>query len=122
MRVSECFRVNRTQPELDFVDVDIYRDVLAFVDPRALRLLRTDWGEECVFLVQDFFLTVLRAIRENRSNDARKMLAAIREPNETHLGYSSGKARGTALGTQLQLHPDASPALHEACNRCIQPT
>lgn len=114
MRVSEHFHLDRTQPELDFVDVDIYGDVLAFVDPRALRLLRTDWGQECVFLVQDFFSTVLRAIQENRSDDARQMLAAIREPNETHLGYSSGVARGRALGTQSAAHVGAALARSEA--------
>jgi len=114
MRVSEHFRLNRTQPELDFVDVDIFGDVLAFVDPRALRLLRTEWGQECVFLLQDFFSTVLKAIQENRLNDARGMLAAIREPNETHLGYSSGKARGRALGTQSAADVGGALARSEA--------
>ncbi len=116
MRVSEYFHLDRTQPELDFVDVDIEGDVLAFVDPRALRLLRSDWGQECVFLVQDFFASVLRAIQESRLKDARVMLAAIREPNETHLGYSHGRARGRALGTQSAADVGDALARSEAAN------
>ncbi len=54
-RVSEYFRLHREQPVLDFVDVDIDTDLRVFVDPRALRLLQTDWGHECVALIQDFF-------------------------------------------------------------------
>ncbi len=62
MRVSEHFNLGRTQPSLDFVDVDVDGDVAVFVDPRALRLLNTEWADECVSMVQHFFTTVLDAI------------------------------------------------------------
>lgn len=98
MRVSEYYKLNRTQPTLDFVDVDIRGDTRIFVDPRALRLLPSTWGDECVALVQDFFSTVLKAIDESRNEEARQLLGVLREPNETHLGLSRGVARGRALG------------------------
>jgi hypothetical protein len=63
-------------------------------------MLPSDWGDECVHLIQNFFQTVLTHIREGRNNDAEMLLRTLREPNETHLGLSKGKSRGHALGTE----------------------
>lgn len=98
MRVSDHFNLNRTQPTLDFVDVDIFGDLKVFVDPKALRLLPSQWGTECVSLVQDFFRTVMRHIRNNRDDEAQKLLSSLHEPNEVHLGLSEDRAQGRALG------------------------
>lgn len=97
-RVSEYFRLHREQPVLDFVDVDIDTDLRVFVDPRALRLLQTDWGNECVALIQDFFSAVMSAIREGNDSQAKRLLQNLKEPNETHLGLSTAESRGRALG------------------------
>jgi hypothetical protein len=100
MRVSEYYKLQRTQPALDFVDVDVEGDTSVFIDPRALRLLPDEWGNECVSLVQNFFRTVLRAIKENNDGHGHALLGALREPNETHLGLSRGQARGRGIGRQ----------------------
>jgi hypothetical protein len=100
MRVSEYYNLGRTQPTLDFVDVDIVGDTRVFIDPRALKLLPSTWGDECVSLIQNFFRTILVAIHEERHEDARRLLRVLREPNETHLGWSQTKARGHGLGPQ----------------------
>ena len=100
MRVSEYYQLGRTQPTLDFVDVDIRGDLRVFVDPKALRLLPTEWGDECVSLIQDFFRHVLQLIRAGQHVEARALLAQLREPNEVHLGLSRDRARGSALGDQ----------------------
>jgi hypothetical protein len=98
MRVSEYFHLNRTQPTLDFVDVDIRDDLRLFVDPRALRLLPSDWAAECVALIQNFFRHVIHEIQDGHNDEAEGLLATLREPNEVHLGLSQGRSRGTALG------------------------
>jgi hypothetical protein len=98
MRVSQYYKLGRTQPTLDFVDVDIRGDATVFVDPRALRLLHSQWADECVALVQNFFRTVLDAIHRNANHEAKALLRVLREPNETHLGLSKERARGRALG------------------------
>lgn len=98
MRVSEYYQLDRTQPNLDFVDVDIVEDTRIFVDPCALRLLPSNWGNECVSLVQSFFQAVLSAIKQGNHNRAQRLLLALKEPNETHLGLSKKEARGRALG------------------------
>lgn len=101
MRISKRFKLNRHQGELDFVDVDDVGDTRLFVDPRALRLLPTEWGHECVSLIQNFFRTVLKAIQEGEDAEAIRLLGGLTEPNETHLGLSKREARGTALGPGL---------------------
>ena len=98
MRVSQYFDLRRTQPELDFVDVDVTGDVKVFLDPRALRLLESDWGAECRSLIQNCFRTIISALRTGDEAKARSVLSAFREPNETHLGLSKGRAQGRALG------------------------
>ncbi len=100
MRVSEHFRLGHGQDALDFVDVDVIGDDPLFIDPHALRTLRTPWTNECVTLIQDFFTTVLEAIRAGDHVKARLLLRQLREPNETHLGMSQGRSRGRALGPQ----------------------
>src|SRR5262245_50355507 len=100
MRVSDYYNLGRTQPSLDFVDVDIFTDTPIFVDPRALKLLPSRWGDECVSLIQSFFRTVLEAIHNDKHEHARNLLRVLREPNETHLGLSKGASRGHALGTE----------------------
>ncbi|MGE0135940.1 MAG: hypothetical protein AB7L91_11375 [Dehalococcoidia bacterium] len=100
MRVSEYFGLQRSQPELDFVDVDLDSDLPVFVDPRALRLFDTEWGNECVHLIQHFFQTVLDAIRSAQSDHAIALLSSLREPNETRLGFSTGRPRGRGMGRE----------------------
>lgn len=97
-RVSEHYELGVGQDALDFVDVDIWSDDQLYIDPRALRTLKTTWTDECVMLLQDYFSTVIGKIREGKHADARMLLRQLREPNETHLGMSTGYARGHALG------------------------
>lgn len=99
-RVSEFYRLGRTQPTLDFVDVDVRGDVRVFLDPRAFRLLQSDWGEQCRDLLRTFFAEVLAAITAGDPIHARALLSKLREPNETHLGFSAGASRGHGLGRE----------------------
>ena len=98
MRVSKYFKIGRDQATLDFVDVDYNKDTRLFLSPRALANLPSDWGDECVHLVQDFFKAVLGHIKAGHHKAAEELLLELREPNETHLGLSTGKSRGRALG------------------------
>jgi hypothetical protein len=100
MRISEHYRLGRTQATLDFVDVDVRGDTRVFISPRALMQLPSEWGDECVHLVQNFFQTVLELIRAGDNDRAETLLRVLREPNETHLGLSAGRSKGHALGNE----------------------
>lgn len=108
MKVSEKYNLERKQASLDFVDIDIVNDLKLFVDPRALRLLETDWSNWCVSLVQSFFQEIINCIRKGKNDRAKSLLCVLREPNETHLGLSKGKSDGKALG------PQSSVVVHDA--------
>lgn len=97
-RVSNLYKLGRTQATLDFIDVDIRGDTKVFISPRALSQLPSDWGDGCVALIHSFFQTVLDQIKAGNNRAAVKLLEALKEPNETHLGLSSGRSRGRALG------------------------
>lgn len=101
MRVSEYYNLGREQPSLEFVDVDIHGDTHVYVDPHALRYIDSDWSNECVSLLQNFFDTVMQAIRQGQHNRAKVLLASLSEPNQTHLGLSRGRAQGRGMGSEL---------------------
>lgn len=100
MRVSEHYGLRKTQAGLEFVDVDIEQDIPVFISPRAIQTLPTPWAHECVSLIQSFFTRVLELIRTDQNAEARALLEQLREPNETHLGLSTERSRGHALGSQ----------------------
>src|SRR5690348_3715919 len=100
MRVSEYFHLPRTQPFLDFVDVPLHTDIAVFVDPTAIRTMRSQWGHACTSLIQNYFDVVLKRIRAGAHDEARSLLSALTERNEFHLCFSVGKSRGHAFGTK----------------------
>lgn len=114
MRISKRFKLGRGQGELDFIDVDDVGDTRLYVDPRALRLLPTEWGHECVSLIQNFFRVVLKEIKNGNDTEAIRLLSGLTEPNETRLGLSRKEARGTALGPELAVAAFESLAKSEA--------
>ena len=99
MRLSQHFKLERSQATLDFVDVDTVADTPVFISPKALTILPSEFGDECVHAIQNFFQTVLELIRTGCNGNAERLLRTFREPNETRFGLSKGKARGRAIGT-----------------------
>jgi len=83
------------------VDVEVNKDVPVYVDPRALKSIESPWARECVSLLQNFFDTVMQAIRTGNDARARALLASLSEPNETRLGLSVDRAQGRGMGEQL---------------------
>lgn len=95
---SQAFRLNKTQAELDFVDVPLHTDISLFLDPFALSQRVDRWSQECHATLLGFFQRVVDSIRSRRHEEARELLSHLREPNETRLGLSSGRPQGTGIG------------------------
>ena len=100
MRVSEFYKLGRSQPSLKFIDVDIERDVKLFVNARAVRLLESEWGDHCSHLLASFFEAAIGSIQKGNHAKALGILSQLKEPNETHLGLSKGKSDGRGLGPE----------------------
>jgi hypothetical protein len=97
MHVTELYRLERTQAEVDFVDVDVSTDNRIFIDPRAIRPQKGGLQEGCVACLVSFFSEVLDAIRLGLPEEVRRLMRYLGEPNETHLGFSRGRSRGRGL-------------------------
>ncbi|MEU6817771.1 hypothetical protein [Streptomyces sp. NPDC046860] len=100
-RVSEYYRLGRTQGTLDFVDVDTVNDIQVYVDPGSIRYLEDDWGKQCLKMLETFFDSVLDSVRSNDKRRTVSLLSQLREPNETHLGISRGPSAGRGFGSKM---------------------
>lgn len=101
MRVSEHYNLGRTQSTLDFVDVVVDGDTSVFVDPTAIRTLTSEWGNDCVALLQSYFDAVLASIHNDDDELALSLLAALREPNDARLGLSTHEPHGSGIAGGL---------------------
>jgi hypothetical protein len=96
---AQHFGLNKSQAELDFVDIPLNRDVPLFLDPFAISQRTDRWSHEAHALLVSFFQDVIDSIRENRIDHARHLLSFLQEPNETHLGLSQGEPQGAGIGS-----------------------
>ncbi|GAA1615279.1 hypothetical protein [Leucobacter chromiireducens] len=101
MRVSEFYGLAVSQPSLDFLDVDTILDTPVFVDPSALRGMKSEWAQECVSLLQDFYDEVLASIRSGDRNRGIYLLSMLGESNEAHLGLSRAASSGSGVAAGL---------------------
>lgn len=115
-RISEHFKLAGDQSVFEFVDAALNSDSAFFLDPRAFHLLRSDWGERCVSLLQSFFSHVMAQIQSGAHDKARELLASLSEPNETHLGLSKGKPAGRGMGGGSRAG-DVAGTVHESGGR-----
>ena len=86
IRFSDYFKLGKSQPELDFVDIPLETDISLFVDPYALSIENDEWFAECNNLVVDYFQLVVDSIKGNDLATAKRLLFNLHEPNDTHLG------------------------------------
>lgn len=98
MKISERFRLNKTQAELDFVDINTDRDLPVFIDPFFLSLRQDNWSIEATRIIRSFFQRVLDLLNENNEHDARELFVHLGEENATCLGMSKGNPRGRGVG------------------------
>lgn len=100
MRVSQFYSLGKRQSSLEFLDVDIEKDTPLFINARALRLLKSDFGDHCADMIQSYFSELLDAAKIGNANRAIYLLSQLKEPNEIHLGLSKGKSKGRGLGPE----------------------
>lgn len=98
MKISDQFNLNKTQPELDFVDIDPSQDIPLFIDPFFLSLRKDNWSSEATRTIRSFFQHMLSFIRQNQIADAKLLFLNLHEPNSTCLGLSRGQPRGRGVG------------------------
>ncbi len=98
-KLSQHFKIDKVQPELDFVDVDTDTDKHLFIDPYVFSKRTDPWSAKCHDSMLSFFEAVLDAIREGNRFKGQMLLNQLHEPNETCLGLSSGTPSGRGIGS-----------------------
>jgi len=98
LRFSDYFQVEKSQAELDFVDIPLRTDICLFVDPFAFRITNDPWFDECNDLIVEYFDQLLKKILRGKQLESLTLLSHLHEPNDTHLGYSRSKPKGRGIG------------------------
>jgi hypothetical protein len=97
-RFSDHFHLDKSQRELDFVDIPLDTDVSLYVDPYALSVSGNDWLRECGNIVVNFFEYFLGVIRKHDETKSMAVISNLHEPDDTHLGLSRGRPSGRGWG------------------------
>ena len=98
MKISKLFGLNKSQHELDFVDVDIDHDLPLFLDPYFIAKSDFPIAYEAHLSLRSFFNCLLKTLRENRINEAEELFSHLGESNEICLGFSKNTPRGKGMG------------------------
>ncbi len=95
---SKAFKIDKSQGELDFVDIPLNKDIPLFIDPYALSQRRDEWSLSCHELIKYFFQLIVESIRVGNIDKARELLFYLKEPNETRFGFSKNRPQGAGIG------------------------
>jgi len=97
-KFSQAFALNKTQSQLDFVDVPLHTDIWLCVDPFAISQRLDEMSQQAHVTLLAFFQEIVDSIRSGNTNRAQDLLLHLREPNETHLGLSQKRSQGAGIG------------------------
>ena len=98
VRFSDHFKLGKSQPGLDFVDIPVNGDIRLFVDPYAFTLENDPWFIESNDLIIDYFSLLIESIRAGKLDQVKRLLTNLHEPSETHLGFSAVGSSGRGIG------------------------
>jgi hypothetical protein len=97
-KISRIFKLNKTQRELDFVDIDPRKDTPVYLNPFVFSARTDRFSTDASRTVESFFQHAVDLIRSGDVEAARKNFSHLNEPNETCLGVSQGKPSGRGVG------------------------
>lgn len=98
MKISEIFKLNKSQYELDFVDIDIDKDMSLFLDPYFISKTEFPLAEEAYSTLKDYFNYLLLLLRKGKIQEAKECFSFLGESNELCLGMSRNKPSGKGMG------------------------
>lgn len=97
VRFSDHFKLEKSQAELDFVDIPLNTDIPLFIDPQIIAIREDEFSVRCNNYIVNFFQGVIENIKNRDDKSARYKLEHLNEPNETHLGLSSKESKGKGV-------------------------
>ena len=102
--ISSIYNLNKTQLELDFVNIDIEKDIPLFIDSILLSKCICDFTVALYDCLKEIFSYLIGLLKNNMDDKAKMICTRIGEVNETHLGLSKNKSRGKGIGQSGNLY------------------
>ena len=100
MKISQLYKLNKSQFELDFVDIDTTADIPLFLDPYFISKCEFPFAEKAHYSLQTYFEHLLSLLRTNRIHDAEVLFSHLGESNDICMGMSTGNPRGHGMGPE----------------------
>lgn len=98
MKISELYNLNKSQYQLDFVDIDVDGDIPLFIDSNLIRNCEGYFYHKMTNTMDNFFTNLINLLSNSLFEMARVMCSHLGEINETHLGLSQAKSKGRGVG------------------------
>lgn len=98
MKISKKLNLNKTQFELDFVDIDVDTDMPLFIDSNLIRKYDSEFNAKFVNTMDSFFTYLINTLSSGLYEKAKYLCSHLSEINETHLGLSKGISQGKGVG------------------------
>ena len=87
MKFTEYFCLNKSQKEIDFVDVNLDRDIPLFIDSFAIQMRNDEWADRAISAIEWFFELVIKCISDWENEKAKRLLIN-KDPQEICLWFS----------------------------------
>lgn len=100
MNFTQHFGLTTDPTKLDFVDIDLTKDNLEFIDPWLIKDLESEFGYVCSEYLQTYFDELIDSIRSGNEKRATELLDNLHEVNWTRFGYSAVGMRGKAIASE----------------------
>lgn len=98
MKISQIYKLNKTQYELDFVDIDPEIDTPLFLDPYYISKCDFDFAITADSSIRSYFEFLLTLLRNNDVKEAEELFSYLGENNDICFGMSRGKPNGHGMG------------------------
>lgn len=100
MKISKIFNLQKSQYELDFVDIDPSVDTPLFLDPYYISKCDFPFAIDAHSTLRSYFEFLLALLRGERIKQAEELFSHLGETNDICFGMSRGKPRGHGMGPE----------------------
>ena len=98
LEISKIFNLQKSQYELDFVDINPDIDTPLFLDPYYISKCEFPFAIDANSTIRSYFEYLLALLRGSRIEQAEELFSHLGETNDICLGMSRGKPRGRGMG------------------------
>ena len=100
MKISQLYSLDKSQYELDFVDIDPEKDTPLFLDPYYISKCDFPFAVEAHRTIRSYFEYLLALLRGKKFRQAEELFSHLGESNDICMGMSLGKPRGHGMGPE----------------------